>query len=167
MGEFGSASQRKIERAEKHIGDLDALLKLTSGTRHHSLSVEQDVDGLNWLSLQFDSAALPADDAALILGDALHNLRSALDILWHEIIWECKGSPTHFSRFLIEDTEEELITRLNCALKDKRISKGVRDFVLDTIKPYQAGNYSLWALDDLNIRDKHQLIIPVLKWMWI
>jgi hypothetical protein len=34
---------------------------------------------------------------------------------------------------------------------------------LDTIKPYKAGNMPLWALDDMNIRDKHQLLLPVLK----
>jgi hypothetical protein len=43
----------------------------------------------------------------------------------------------------------------------------VRDFLVDTVKPYKAGNYALWALDDLNIQDKHQLIIPVLKLMLI
>jgi hypothetical protein len=36
---------------------------------------------------------------------------------------------------------------------------------LDTIKPYETGNYPIWALDDLNIRDKHQLLVPVLKLM--
>jgi hypothetical protein len=167
MGDFGHASQRKVGWAEKHIGDLNSLLLRLQNTRHHAISVDQDAEKRNWINVEYDPSALKADEAALIIGDALHNLRSALDILWHEVIRECGGTTTKYTRFPVRDTREELIPVLGNALKKKQISDPVHDLLLDTITPYEARNYFLWALDDLNIRDKHQLIIPVLNWTWI
>jgi hypothetical protein len=105
-----------------------------------------------------------SDDAALIIGDALHNLRSALDLLYFQVVlaW---GKTTKWTRFPIRDTREELIGPLKNALETNQISKSVHDFILDTVKPYKAGNYPVWAVDDLNVWDKHQLLIPVLKVM--
>jgi hypothetical protein len=167
MAKFGEASWRKIERAKKHIYDIDLLRLNVTGSQNYSLIIEQDSNRINWLTLDFDAAALPAPEAALIIGDALHNLRSALDILWHEVIQECSGTPTRYSRFLIEDSRDALEKRLIAAVKDKRISELISELMLDTVKPYPTGNYCLWALDDLNVRDKHKLIIPMLKWVWI
>jgi len=167
MDDFGRASRRKVERAEKHIGDLNALLVRMRDIPHHAVSVQRDPEHRNWITVHFDPSALRIEEAALIIGDALHNLRSALDILWHDVIRKCDGIPSNYTRFLIRDTRDELITRLNYALEKKQISDFVHEFVLNTIKPYETGNYAIWALDDLNVRDKHQLIIPVLKWTFI
>ncbi len=119
------------------------------------------------LTLFFDPKAFPTEDAAVLIGDVLHNLRSALDILWNDVIVECGGAPTKWSRFPVRDTADELIAPLANLLKQKQIEIEVQRLLLDHIKPYEAGNYSIWALDDLNIRDKHQLLIPVLKIMHI
>ena len=119
------------------------------------------------LTLFFDPATSPTEDAAVIIGDALHNLRSALDVLWHDVITECGGKSLKYTRFPIRDTADELMAPLNNALKEKQIETEVQNLLLNDIRPYQAGNYNIWALDDLNIRDKHQLLIPVLKIMHI
>jgi hypothetical protein len=71
--------------------------------------------------------------------------------------------PTKWTRFPIRDSRELLVTAIDAALKKQQIDGPVYDLILGTIKPYPAGNYTLWALDDLNIRDKHQLLIPVAK----
>ena len=102
-----------------------------------------------------------------MIGDALHNLRSALDILWHDIIRECGGTPSRYTRFPIRETADELEPAFKDMLKKKQIEIVVKNFLMSDIKPYKAGNYSLWALEDLNVRDKHQLLIPLLKSMYI
>jgi hypothetical protein len=164
MAENFHGSRKKIERAAKHISDLN---KWITGGDFYTLSVNQDTERRNWLTLFFDAEALPAEDAAVMIGDALHNLRSALDILWHDIIIECGGRVSKYSRFPIRDTADELKAPLNNLLKEKQIEGEVHNFLLNDVKPYQTGNYNIWALDDLNIRDKHQLLIPVLKIMHI
>jgi hypothetical protein len=161
------ASRLKIERAEKHIHDLDLVLKKVASPSFYRLYIEQDLDRINWVILDFGSNALPADDAALIIGDALHNLRSALDILWHKVIEACGGTTSSYTRFLVRDTEDELVAPLKNALEHKQITEEIYRFILNVVKPCKAGNYPIWALDDLNIRDKHQLIIPIFKLMWV
>ena len=155
------SSRKKIERANKHIADLNTLWSEFANRDFYSLRIEQDADLMNWLVLEFDPEEFPRVHAAIIIGDTLHNLRSALDILWHEVIAYCGGEPTKYTRFLIRDTREELIAPMNGALKEQQITRDVHDFIFDSVKPYKAGNYCLWAVDDLNVRDKHQLIIPV------
>jgi hypothetical protein len=34
--------------------------------------------------------------------------------------------------------------------------------MLTEIKPYDGGNYAIWPIHQLNIRDKHRLLIPVI-----
>lgn len=45
-------------------------------------------------------------------------------------------------------------------LQKGQIGKIVRDFVIDTIKPYREGNFVLWSIEEANVIDKHQLLIP-------
>ena len=160
-------SKEKVKRAVKHINDLDAMLSDFSDSDFYSLHIDKDVNtGTNHLRLEIDKFPFPVNAAALIIGDALHNLRSSLDLLYYATVINCGGTPSKWTRFPIRDTREELMGVLNSALKQKQITMDVHDFILDAIKPYEAGNYPLWAADDLNIRDKHQLLIPVLKAMW-
>ncbi len=35
--------------------------------------------------------------------------------------------------------------------------------ILDSVKPYEAGNPAIFGLHELNIMDKHQRIVPTLK----
>ena len=39
---------------------------------------------------------------------------------------------------------------------------------MDDVQPYEGGDgESIWALDALDIEDKHRLLIPHLQWQWI
>jgi hypothetical protein len=155
-------SHKKIERAEKHIADINStLLEFTNDPCSHSAEIKFDRDtGQNFLRISLREDLFPADKVALTIGDALHNLRSALDLMYYGVI----ENPTDWSRFPFDKTREELEKRwLVSALKQKQISSKFGKFVLDTIKPYEAGNPILWGLHNLNIIDKHKLLIPVLK----
>jgi hypothetical protein len=131
MRQFAS-SRKKIQRAAKHISDLNAWLGAIITDDFYRINVEQDAKHMGWLSLDFDPLAFPTEDAAVLMGDALHNLRSALDILWHDVITECGGTTSKFTRFLIRDTRDELVAPLKNALKEQQIIPEVHDFLLDT-----------------------------------
>ena len=159
------ASKLKIERAKKHILDLNALLTNFLASDFYSVTVEKESQyGLSLLKIDFDETQFPSDGAALIIGDALHNLKSALDLLYFQVVSH-GGVTTKYTMFPIRNTRQELIGPLKNALETHQISSAVHDFILDTVKPYKAGNYPLWAVHDLNVWDKHQLLIPVLKLM--
>jgi len=155
-------SRRKIERAEKHISDLDRLFTNLALSDFYDLVIDTNSEtGENGLSIHYDHSKIPLTDSALILGDALHNLRSALDIAYYRIVAE--GTATDWTRFPICDSRESLEATLNSALKQKQITTKVSDIILEIIKAYRSGNPFLWGLHDLNIIDKHQLLIPVLE----
>jgi hypothetical protein len=163
------ASRSKVERANKHILDLNELLNTFTKSDFYSVSVKKN-KGSNYLFFDIDRTGFPGTDAALITGDAIHNLKSALDLLYYQAVEAATGSTESYTRFPIRDTRENLETALNGGLKKKATTDNphpglICDLLMDIVKPYTAGNYPLWALHELNIRDKHQLLIPVFEVM--
>jgi hypothetical protein len=158
-------SRLKIKRAEKHIQDLHTLLDtFPSSPDFHSVFIDRVNPqwGLNDLVITIHKSGEDfIDEVALIVGDTVHNLRSSLDVLYYEIV----EIHNKWTRFPIRDTREELVPILKTALEQKQITKTIHDFILDTIKPYKTGNPLLWALHDMNIIDKHQLLISAFQIM--
>jgi hypothetical protein len=158
----------KIQRAEKHIRELyDFIQGFPNTPNFHSVSIERDASG--WYDPEIVITFHRAQDdfmnqTALIIGDVCHNLRSALDVVWYEIVF-FSGKQTDWTRFPIDDTPERVTKTLDAALKKEQISQASHGFVLDTIKPYREGNFRLWALHEMNIIDKHQLLIPTFPMM--
>jgi hypothetical protein len=160
-------SRLKVERAYEHISNIDSLLRDFVGSDFYDLTTYKHFDsGDNFLRCTIKSR-LEESKYAVIIGDALHNLRSALDLLYFETVGLCNGTSTKWTRFPVADTREQLVTRLNPALEKKQITRSVHNLILNVVKPYEAGNVSLWTLDDLNLTDKHELLIPVLKLMML
>jgi len=162
-----SASRLKVERAEKHIGDLVEMVgAFTETDDFHSVRIEFDErQRTNHLRVDMLMSRFPGNHIALTIGDALHNLRSALDLLWYQVVLECNGNPGNWTTFPVRDTRQELAGVLKSALNLKRITIPVSNFVLNEIKSYRTGNPLIWSLNNLNIRDKHQLLVPVLQMM--
>ena len=107
--------------------------------------------------------ALP-QEISLVLGDAVHNLKTALDLAWVETITAL--IPTildSHTRFPFRDTKDDLIN----ALQGRKIHESnprLFNLVIDDVQPYYGGNNAIWSLHALDIRDKHKLLIPVLDW---
>src|SRR5271170_4894958 len=98
-----SASRLKIERARKHIDDVDALVLTFVNSDFYAISVEDNVERqAQFLRFDINKSPFPFHKAALHVGDALHNLRSALDLMCYGIV----RSPTKWTRFPIRDTRE-------------------------------------------------------------
>jgi hypothetical protein len=161
-------SRLKVERADKHIADINSLLEVFIGSDFYDLTIDKDFDtGENILRCNIKTR-MEEEKIALIIGDALHNLRSALDLLYYETVGLCNGTATKWTRFPFADTRDQLVGRsLNPALEKKQITRNVYNLILNIVKPYEGGNVALWTLDDLNITDKHQLLIPVFKLMML
>src|SRR5690606_22121211 len=92
-------------------------------------------------------------------GDALHNLRSALDVMWFAI--RHPGGPDWSDR----KTQFPICEGANSFVKalegiEKTFPKPAVD-ILNNVKPYKGGNDGLWLLSRLNNIDKHNTLIPV------
>ena len=158
--------QSKINRALIHIKTLNDTV---SGWR--------DSDPLPIVAKHFNSdktayiyrfqpKAVPIDIGA-IAGDAVHNMRSALDgIAWQ---YAFRIPPTQRSKGWEKDVQFPIFLSIDDAKSERKFKRmlkhfpdDVRDFV-DSIQPYQAPksereHHPLWCLERLSIVDKHRAI---------
>lgn len=161
---FFKSPLSKIKRANTHIAEIHSLLVNFTNTYLYELNIENDAEcGANYLCFDINTSSFPYDDAAAAIGDVVHNLRSSLDHLYYQIILRCGGKPTRWSHFPICDSQDQLVARLKSALKQNEITNPVADLILGSIRPYQKGNRHIWDIHDLNVRDKHEMLTPVIK----
>ena len=149
----------KIERAKEHIDDLKPVVdafrfSLTQPDVIGSKSDPQTGE------LTFYIIDLPKAPATLstISGDALHNLRSSLDHLAHQLVLVAGKKPTLRTSFPIFESATKYKAKSPGKVEGMR--KDAID-AIDAIKPYKGGNDTLWLLNKLNNIDKHRLLIAV------
>jgi len=80
MAELFKGARLKIKRAEEHINNLSQMISAMTNRKNHVVLIDRDPEtGDNFLKVGHIEF-LP-DTFPLILGDALHNLRAALDYM--------------------------------------------------------------------------------------
>jgi len=158
---YFTGARLKIERADKHIGDLADVLAIFLKSDFYRLSVEKNAEGHDALTLE-STTPLPSD-VALILGDALHNLRSALDHVAYEVIANTGETPSRHVAFPIAKGRQELVDALRGGEIEAAAGAALVRVIVDTVRPYKGGNDALYALHALDIGDKHKLLIPVVS----
>jgi hypothetical protein len=153
-------TQLKIQRAEKHIQELHAVVK--SFTAAHPIGVTGRIDPQTGEPVYYVAQTwVVPDEVPLIAGDVLQNLRSALDYLICALVRINGKEPSRFAAFPIADQEPAL-------QKDKQwFESKIEDIhedakaVIRSLKPYRGGDDTLWRLHRLNITDKHRLLFTV------
>jgi hypothetical protein len=157
-----AGSRLKIERAKHHINDLHTQIGGIAVSSLYTLRIDTNAQtGNDVLRVEFSQFLPPLEDFALIIGDALHNLESAMDYAVNEVVFRRLGSHDDYTKFPFRSTRENLIAAINGALVYKA-SKAVSDFIVNVAQPYEGENDPLWAFNDMNNVDKHRLLIPVL-----
>ena len=151
--------RQRINRANQHIRGLAATLEAYCKTDFCRIGVEADAkEGVSIVRLE-RTRELPGE-IPLMLGDAVHNLRSALDFLASDIIRSGGKQPTRYTRFLFDASREKLVVAL-AAGPMKAARPDLLDLIVDTIKPYKGGDESLYGLNELDLDERHRLIMPV------
>ncbi len=155
------APRLKIKWAKKHIADLDAALWQFIHADFCGLSIDKDPKTGNNVLKYAIHTPIP-DEVPLMIGDAIHNLRAALDLMACEIISRAGKSPSQYARFPFGKNRDDLKNFLNGA-EIKFAGPDIVSLILDVIKAYRdGGNEPLYALHALDITDKHKLLIPVI-----
>jgi hypothetical protein len=149
----------KIERAKEHIRNLEQEIIAFQETNPYDFILERDPESGDRIAIA-QIPELPPLRFGAITGDAIHNLRSAHDVLWRGA-WSPGGSP--YSRsvrdFPIADNADRFEANLPRVIKPRR--KAIVDLVKAT-HPYKGGNDTLWLLHQLNNIDKHRTVIPAI-----
>jgi hypothetical protein len=147
----------KIDRANKHVNDIEAAILSLKG--HYVSRVEEH--GQVSIRYECPDFGRHLSEIALVTGDAVHNLRTALDYAWVSVIESLKLPVRKWTKFPFMDTEDELRN----ALAERKVGgpgSPLFERIVKEVKPYRGGNPSLCALHEADIADKHKLILPVI-----
>jgi len=101
--------------------------------------------------------AIPHDWAAVV-GDAVHNLRSSLDLLAWQLVERNNGQPSRDTCFPITSSLQAFEPALRRALAGAHPA-AMR--MVRLLKPYAGGNLILNQTHSLDIVDKHRLVLIV------
>jgi hypothetical protein len=160
MGAPFRDARLKIERANKHIADLELAI---SALEEANIATVQEDTNTRTEIVKHDNPGL-ADGLlklSLIAGDAIHNLRVALDYAWASAIE--RYVPTAISghnKFPVRDNRTDVEAALHGIEVDTKCPALFKAVVFE-IQPYNCGNRLIYALHDLDISDKHLLLLEL------
>jgi hypothetical protein len=155
-----SGIRLKIERAEKHILDLGTELTafLDSNPYEFGREFEAHVHRTAFRLVRY--TPIPSR-ISLITGDAIHNLRSALDYLvWELIKPEVRKLKPRQISFPIYESFEKYESSFPGKIKVMEMGQEAANAIA-ACKPYKSGNHTLWLLSELDNFDKHRLLVTV------
>lgn len=157
---FGHA-QLKLERSKKHIADVQERINRSSDAYPPSRKIDGQT-GEEFLYYALTDRTFKTD-IALLAGDAIHNLRCALDFAWCGTIKELSPeSLSQWTHFPIPSSRQKLIGDLT---KTGKISHNspVFNFMVESVRSYRGRDADINAINTLDLNDKHILLLPVIN----
>lgn len=147
-------SRQKLVRAKEHIASIEASIAEWLAGKWCTCTLIQGADGPPKLQMAIHGAPRKYEET---LGDALHNLRSALDLTAVEVV-RIHGGNERGVKFPFSDTAAELDQAIKSA-NFHRASPAAQSLVR-ALQPYNGGNKLLRGLHDLDVENKHRRIAP-------
>ncbi len=149
----------KIKRAQHHIADLEGQFKTFVARKPHRFSIKNDPKtGQTLIQIRFVEA--PPDNLIVVIGDTIHNLRTALDhMIWALIGWDGGAQNKHLT-FPCRDNRTNYEAGCNGI---QTPSQWIRDFII-AFEAFPGGKGEIFCrLHEMDVTDKHRAIRPVLR----
>lgn len=155
-----SSSHLKIERANHHIENLGTLLDEFAERNPYAISIQHDIKtGQRIFGVEMGDAIPP--HASAITGDAIHNLRTALDHMACAVVVAGGGTVRSFTGFPFHDVRENFEANL-----EGKIRGAAKDAInlFKSVEPYEGGRGDLlWRLNKVDVTDKHFRLIFAIR----
>jgi hypothetical protein len=154
------ASRLKIERARRHLNELRQATSTFLDRKPVEVVVEKWPEAPETLQMTAWTGRIRESvprEFSTIIGDLVHNLRTALDLLACDLV-RLNGKEPNDVYFPFAGTAgdlEKMIRKRNMHRAGENVLR-----VLRSLKPYKGGNEMLRAIHDLDIDDKHKALIP-------
>lgn len=145
----------KIERARKHIADLDAERTTFLGSNVYS-GKPTFVPETNRTRFIMETVPGIPEEIPIILGDVVHNLRVALDYLACELVRSVGVEPKRVYFPIFENAEKY---KAGSDSQTKGMPEEAKKIIDKNIRPWGGTNDGLWVLHQLDIVDKHRLLV--------
>jgi hypothetical protein len=153
-----SGPHLKTERANHHIRELERIFKIHIAANQKALVPKYNRKPRTVIGTRFPK------HTPTILGDALHNLRSALDHAYCILVEANGGTVNKHTKFPFTEkgSRKELEDSAKAhAEKAGGPSDKIIAVVFDDIQPYPGGKGAdLIKLHVLDIADKHMMLLP-------
>jgi hypothetical protein len=152
--------REKIKRAKKHVVDLKVELTAFKNAAPYAVGIENDPQTGELVYNVTKATPVPVC-IPILAGDAIQNLRCALDHLAYQLVCAPNGgiapNPKHTYFPILKGKRDKAA----CAGQ----MPGATDAVLQAIlamEPYEGGKgHEFWILERLNNTDKHRLLLTV------
>ena len=156
----------KLARAHHHIQDLKRILDPVTEAMNSPGNIYGEPDGGDPTKLVHRVREVPTIDTAwsAMVGDALHNMRSALDHLAWQLVNLDGGSPCEHTQFPIFDSRTNAKGNPREVTIQPQIRRQDIRAALDEVQPYQdvtPTETELSVISTLNNRDKHRLLLTM------
>jgi hypothetical protein len=148
----------KIERANKHIRDLDAAIAAFLAINPYKVAAKRDPETGKPIYYVAEVQPVP-HEICIILGDAIHNLRTALDHLAQQLYLAGSGASVYRKEtgFFIAQKATEYKRAVG-----GKVEKMGREAIdaLAALEPYKGGKGNdFWVLHSPNNIDKHRTLV--------
>lgn len=151
-------SKVKVERAKKHIIELEALL-YDHERKNPPISTFVPGKDTTGPKIHVQSIALPIEFGAIV-GDVVNNLSASLDLMAVELV-RLSSPPKNPNRVRFPFSDD--LPKLPAAIRSSHFNRAGADAValLERLEPYTGGNVPLRGLHDLDNSDKRSRLIPI------
>ncbi|EWS65075.1 hypothetical protein Y695_01675 [Hydrogenophaga sp. T4] len=153
----------KFHRAIVHFGDAEDLISQYSRrVKIGAIEIERNEKTITW---EINFSEPPPAIIPLVIGDTIHNLRSSLDHMVCDLA-RIRGKKPGQLKFPFAMDEAKLKSIMKADGHLSILGQDVYEAIL-ALRPYKVGgDKMLRALHDLDIADKHQLILPSYMAAW-
>jgi hypothetical protein len=156
---------RKLDWAEHHIDDLRARTNKFFADHYKLVFVRNMASGQCRITIERQEP-IP-NEFSLIIGDAVHNLRATLDLLaFHLVAKSGKNfneSAIHFPILKKGNDPNALKSAIQGACIHFAGAAVLDHF--QTFQAYRGGHLELWELNEVDIIDKHRLLLTTVEFL--
>lgn len=146
----------KLERAKKHLEEFRSEFNRLRDKNPNMITADFDEQSRQHI-IRFNLVEEIPQNWGAIIGDIIHNLRSALDyIAWQLVIKNGNVPDEGTTGFPIGDRANTFESF--CGRKVKGASKKAIDLI-KSLKPYKGGDIAFTILHKIDIVDKHRLLV--------
>jgi hypothetical protein len=156
MPDWGHSARLKLARAKEHVAELKSKWEAYKAGSNFAAVAEKNAAGTLDYRVKVRTP-IPAE-WSLVLGDAIHNLRAVLDHLAWSAVERNSQVPGKQTCFPISKDRPSFPGTMKDALRGASDRARV---LVHRLRPYGGGNEKIWRLHQLDIADKHRLILAV------
>jgi hypothetical protein len=149
-------ARSKAQWAKHHIYELVGEYRALLDSNLTRLTIEDDFEPGTQRVKIVRIAEFPPS-IPLIIGDAVHNLRTAFDYIMVAI------TGLDWIALPVGRTRDDIISKSAHYRTIEATFPDLATFIVDEIQPYHRGQFRLWELSELDRIDKHRLILPTIN----